>query len=90
MFTAKVIESGQNQSVSIPREYRLNGTEVNISKIGDIVMLVPKDAKWEGFLNSLTMFSDDFLEERGTVDMEEREQYEIYARYKYMYICYKT
>ena len=45
MFTAKVIESGQNQSVSIPREYRLNGTEVNISKIGDIVMLVPKDAK---------------------------------------------
>jgi antitoxin VapB len=74
MFTAKVIESGQNQSVSIPREYRLNGTEVNISKIGDIVMLVPKDAKWEEFLNSLTMFSDDFLEERGTVDMEEREQ----------------
>ena len=45
-----------------------------ISKIGDIVMLVPKDAKWEGFLNSLTMFSDDFLEERGTVDTEEREQ----------------
>ena len=40
MFTAKVIESGQNQSVSIQREYRLNGTEVNISKIGDIVMLV--------------------------------------------------
>jgi len=37
-------------------------------------MLVPKDAKWEGFLNSLTMFSDDFLEERGTVDTEEREQ----------------
>lgn len=74
IFTAKVIESGQNQSVSIPREYRLNGTEVNISKIGDIVMLVPKDVKWEGFLNSLTMFSDDFLEERGTVDTEEREQ----------------
>ena len=45
MFTAKVIESGQNQSVSIPREYRLNGTEVNISKIGGMDMLIASHAK---------------------------------------------
>ncbi len=37
-------------------------------------MLIPKSFEWGGFLNSLNMFSDDFMEngrEQGT--KEERE-----------------
>ena len=63
MMTAKLFENGRSQAVRLPKECRFSGDEVVINKIGDIVMLMPKDNKWSGFLNSFDMFSDDFMEE---------------------------
>ncbi len=61
MMTAKVFENGRSQAVRLPKEYRFNDEEVAINKIGDIVILMPKDNKWSGFLNSLNLFSEDFM-----------------------------
>ena len=63
MMTAKLFENGRSQAVRLPKECRFSGDEVMINKIGDIVMLMPKDNKWSGFLNSFDVFSDDFMEE---------------------------
>lgn len=63
MAVAKLFENGRSQAVRLPKEYRFNGEEVNISKIGDIVLLIPTSSKWSGFLNSLELFSDDFMED---------------------------
>ena len=63
MMTAKLFENGRSQAVRLPKECRFSGDEVVINKIGDIVMLMPKDNKWSGFLNSFDMFSDDFMED---------------------------
>ncbi len=60
-MTAKVFENGRSQAVRLPKEYRFNDEEVAINKIGDIVILMPKDNKWSGFLNSLNLFSEDFM-----------------------------
>ncbi len=61
MMTAKIFENGRSQAVRLPKEYRFFGDEVAVNKIGDIVLLMPKENKWTGFLNSLELFSDDFM-----------------------------
>lgn len=61
MMTAKIFENGRSQAVRLPKEYRFRDEEVAINKIGDIVMLIPKDIKWSGFLDSLNLFSEDFM-----------------------------
>lgn len=52
MMTAKLFENGRGQAVWLPKACRFNGDEVAINKIGDIVILMPKENKWYGFPNS--------------------------------------
>jgi antitoxin VapB len=63
MMMAKVFENGRSQAVRLPKEYRFRDEEVAINKIGDVVILMPKENKWSGFLDSLNLFSDDFMNE---------------------------
>ena len=74
MMTAKLFENGRSQAVRLPKEYRFNGDEVAINKVGDIVILMPKENKWSAFLNSLELFSDDFMSDgREQPELQERE-----------------
>ena len=61
MMTAKLFENGRSQAVRLPKECRFSGEEVAINKVGDIVILMPKENPWVGFLNSMSLFSDDFM-----------------------------
>lgn len=61
MMMAKVFENGRSQAVRLPKEYRFSDKEVAINKIGDVVLLMPKENKWAGFLSSLSLFSEDFM-----------------------------
>ncbi len=74
MMTAKLFENGRSQAVRLPKEYRFQGDEVAVNKIGDVVLLMPKENKWAGLLSGLSMFSDDFMKEgRGESEEQERE-----------------
>lgn len=44
-------------------KFRLPRNKVFIQKLGDAVMLVPKETAWQTFLNGLHGFSKDFMEE---------------------------
>ncbi len=61
METAKLFVNGQSQAVRLPKEYRFSGNEVYIKKVGNTVMLFPKERAWETFLNGLNSFTDDFF-----------------------------
>ena len=61
METAKIFENGRSQAVRLPKEFRFAGDEVFVQKLGHAVMLYPKDAAWEIFVNGLNSFSEDFL-----------------------------
>ena len=74
MCKAKLFENGRSQAVRLPKEYRFEGNEVEISKVGDIVLLIPKSSKWSGFLKSLDMFTNDFMEERNQEPIEKRKE----------------
>jgi antitoxin VapB len=58
----------------LPKECRFRSKEVAVNKIGDVVILVPKENKWAGFLSSLDLFSDAFMRDgREPSAMQERE-----------------
>lgn len=74
MTTAKLFENGRSQAVRLPKEYRFSGNEVSINKIGDVVILMPQDNKWAGLMESLELFTDDFMKDgREQPENQERE-----------------
>ena len=75
MDTAKLFTNGQIQAVRLPKEFRFEGTEVYVKKIGDAVVLIPKDKQWDMFLTGLLGFSDDFMQSGRQQDgQDERER----------------
>jgi antitoxin VapB len=73
MKTAKLFQNGRSQAVRLPKEYRLNETEVYIQKLDNIIMLFPKKSAWTPFLKSLDQFSDDFMNDRNQPKIQNRE-----------------
>ena len=62
MMTAKIFKNGRSQAVRLPKECRFNTEEVAVNRVGDIVMLIPMDNKWDNFIQALDMFTEDFME----------------------------
>lgn len=60
VLTAKVFTSGNSQAVRLPKQFRLDTTEVFIYKEGNQLILTPKMNSWDGFIEGFSGFSDDF------------------------------
>lgn len=63
MKTAKVFRSGNSQAVRIPKEFRLEGDEVEIRRQGGSLILRPRRESWAALVDSLKKFTKDFMEE---------------------------
>ena len=61
MELAKVFTNEGSQAVQLPKDCRFDDDEVLVSRIGDVVILLPKDDPWAGMRKGLDMFTDDFL-----------------------------
>lgn len=61
METAKLFENGRSQTVRLPKKFRLPGNEVIIQRLGNAIMLVPKENLWETFVSGINEFTDDFM-----------------------------
>ena len=73
--TAKIFTNGGSQALRIPKEFRYNTNEVMVNRIGNIMIVTPMNNKWSGLLQSLDMFTDDFMADgRGELPAQEREE----------------
>ena len=63
MKTAKVFKSGNSQAVRIPKEFHLEGEEVEIRRKGGSLILRSKKQSWAALIDSLGKFTDDFMED---------------------------
>ena len=70
---AKIFKSGNSQAVRLPKQFRLEGSEVYVKRVGRGLLLMPTDEPWASQVGSLGKFSDDFLEERSQPPLESRE-----------------
>ena len=63
MYTTKPFMSGRSQAIRIPKEYRLEDKEVVINRIGESIVITPKDALRRVFFYGLSLMTDDFMQE---------------------------
>ena len=71
--TAKLFMNGQSQAVRLPKEFRLEGKEVYIQKLGNKIILSEKKQSWNQFFNESSVFGDDFLSHRDNDEPQERD-----------------
>lgn len=64
METGKLFQNGKSQAVRLPKEFRLKGERVYVKRMGNAVVLLPYNAPWQSLVDSLPLFSDDFLRSR--------------------------
>jgi len=70
MEVAKLFPNGNSQAVRLPKECRFTGDEVLVFKVGNAVLLLPKDKVWEVFMEGLNGFTSDFLSEGRPADID--------------------
>ena len=63
METAKVFENGRSQAVRLPKKFRFDVDEVVVQQLGAAVLLVPKEALWQTFMEGLEGFTGDVFED---------------------------
>jgi antitoxin VapB len=60
MTTAKVFMTGRSQAVRLPKEFRFKGTEVEIFRRGDEVILREKPVTVDRLFKVLAQMPNDF------------------------------
>ncbi|MCX7658631.1 MAG: type II toxin-antitoxin system VapB family antitoxin [Oscillospiraceae bacterium] len=75
MDKAKIFKNGRSQAVRLPKEYRVDDSEVYIKKFGDIILLIPKNSGWKVMEDALKYFSDDFMNERNQPGFQDRTDF---------------
>jgi antitoxin VapB len=73
MKTARLFRNGQSQAVRLPKEYRFAGDRVLIKRVGNAVVLLPEKGSWAPLFESLSRFSEDFMESRQQPGQRSRE-----------------
>lgn len=73
MPTAKLFRNGQSQAVRLPKDFALPGQEVYVRRVGQSVLLVPKDDPWSLLEAARELFTDDFMQARVQEPPQERD-----------------
>lgn len=74
MKKAKLFRNGQSQAIRLPKDFRLEGSEVYIKRQGNCLVVIPATDSWASLVESLDEFSPDFMAEREQPgSAEERE-----------------
>lgn len=73
MPTAKVFKHGNSQAVRLPKDFRVEGDEVEVSRVGRVIILRPKRISYEDALAAVARFKGR-LERRQDRDQERRQQ----------------
>lgn len=73
MTVAKVFRNGRSQAIRLPKEFRVDTTEVYLKRMRDGFLVIPRDP-WELFFEGVEALSSDFWRDgRSQPDLEQRE-----------------
>jgi antitoxin VapB len=73
MTVAEVTQVGKRRTVTLPKDFFPGENKFYINKIGNSVVLIPYHDSWRSLFDSLTEFSDDFMEGREQPKEQTRE-----------------
>lgn len=61
---AKVFMNGRSQAVRLPKEFRFDTEEVYITRQGSNILISAKKPTWDDFFDTVSVFDDDFMNDR--------------------------
>jgi len=73
MDTAKLFANGNSQAVRLPKQYRFSGDEVVVKRLGNAVVLLPKEDPWQVLFDAISDFSPDLMIERDDGPCQDRD-----------------
>jgi antitoxin VapB len=73
MTTAKLFKTGRSQAVRLPKEFRFEGKEVRIRRLGNGVLLEPMKADIEELFRKLDAIGVPFPDRPEQPAMQERD-----------------
>ena len=76
MEVAKIFSNGGSQAVRLHKNCRFDQDEVLVNRIGSVVILMPKNDPWAPMMQSLDMFTEDFLAD-GIEDLPVQERAQL-------------
>ncbi len=71
---AKLFRTGRSQAVRLPEEFRFEGSQVYVKRMGNAVVLLPETHTWDTLFEACEAFSEDFMAEREQPVAEVRPQ----------------
>lgn len=72
MQTAKLFSNGRSQAVRLPKNFRFQGDEVFIKRVGDAVVLLPRKEGWSTLEQALSAFEPGFVMSREQPEDQKR------------------
>ncbi len=75
MRTAKLFLNGRSQAVRLPKDFRFDGDEVYIKRVGDAVVLLPRKEGWGTLEKALAAFEPGFVLERSQPEQQKRQAF---------------
>lgn len=75
MELAKVLTNGMKRTIALPDDWQSDQDEILINRVGDMIMLLPKDDPWAPMIQAMGKFTEDCLiEEIQDLPMQERNE----------------
>lgn len=73
---ARLFMNGHSQAVRLPKEFRFEGSEVEIRRVGDAVMLIPLENRWKAMFEQFDEVgvTDNFMADRDQPPLQERPE----------------
>lgn len=56
--TAKLFQNGRSQAVRLPKDFRFEGSEIGVGRVGNAVLLYPLNDPWAVFFEGAKELSD--------------------------------
>lgn len=75
--TIEIKNTKGTQSIRIPRKMKINDDKAYLKKVGNSLHVIPFHHAWQNMIDSLGLFTSDFMEERGqTTNQQQREKFD--------------
>ncbi len=73
MTEAKVFQSGNSQAIRLPKEFRISSKTVNLNRIGNAIVITPKDDPWSTFKEGVKEADDFPQKEQPSIKLKDIE-----------------
>lgn len=75
--TIEIKNTKGTQAIRIPHKMRINDDKVYLKKVGNSLHVIPYHHAWQNMIESLELFTSDFMEEREqTANQQQRETFD--------------